>query len=56
MMAFIISCGINDQHTIKRIESIFKNEIPFTYIADGHHRTAAAAHVGEERKLRQSGT
>lgn len=42
---------INDQHTIKRIESIFKSEIPFTYIADGHHRTAAAAHVGEERKL-----
>jgi uncharacterized protein (DUF1015 family) len=42
---------ISDQHTIKRIESIFKNEIPFTYIADGHHRTAAAAHVGEEKKL-----
>jgi uncharacterized protein (DUF1015 family) len=42
---------ISDQHTIRRIESIFKNEIPFTYIADGHHRTAAAAHVGEERKL-----
>jgi uncharacterized protein (DUF1015 family) len=41
---------IGDQHTIRRIESIFKNEIPFTYIADGHHRTAAAAHVGEERK------
>jgi len=45
---------IMDQHTIHRIESIFKNEIPFTYIADGHHRTAAAAHVGEERKLANS--
>jgi uncharacterized protein (DUF1015 family) len=43
---------INDAHTIKRIESIFKKEIAFTYIADGHHRTAAAAHVGEERKLK----
>jgi uncharacterized protein (DUF1015 family) len=42
---------IGDQHAIKRIESIFKNEVPNTYIADGHHRTAAAAHVGEERKL-----
>jgi uncharacterized protein (DUF1015 family) len=42
---------INDQHTIKRIESIFKKEIEYTYIADGHHRTAAAAHVGEDRKL-----
>jgi uncharacterized protein (DUF1015 family) len=42
---------INDDHTIKRIEAILNKEIPFTYIADGHHRTAAAAHVGEERKL-----
>jgi uncharacterized protein (DUF1015 family) len=42
---------IEDSHTIKRIESIFRKEIPYTYIADGHHRTAAAAHVGEERKL-----
>jgi len=41
---------INDQHAIQRIETIFKNEIPYTYIADGHHRTAAAAHVGKERK------
>jgi len=41
---------INDEHTIRRIESIFKKEIPNTYIADGHHRTAAAAHVGEERR------
>ncbi len=42
---------ISDQHAIQRIESIFKNEVPYTYIADGHHRTAAAAHVGEERKI-----
>jgi uncharacterized protein (DUF1015 family) len=50
---------INDAHTINRIESIFEHEVPFTYIADGHHRTAAAAHVGEERKLsnpRHTGT
>jgi uncharacterized protein (DUF1015 family) len=43
---------INDSHTIKRIETIFNKEIPYTYIADGHHRTAAAAHVGEERKMK----
>jgi len=42
---------ISDIHTIGRIESIFRHEIPFTYIADGHHRTAATVHVGEERKL-----
>jgi uncharacterized protein (DUF1015 family) len=41
---------IPEKHTIQRIESIFQKDIPFTYIADGHHRTAAAAHVGEERK------
>jgi len=46
---------ISDQHTINRIESIFRTEIPHTYIADGHHRTAAAAHVGEERKLNNPG-
>jgi uncharacterized protein (DUF1015 family) len=45
---------INDPHTVNRIESIFRKEIPFTYIADGHHRTAAAAHVGEERKKSNS--
>jgi len=41
---------ITDPDTIGRIERIFRDEIPFTYVADGHHRTAAAAHVGEERK------
>ena len=41
---------ISDPATIRTIEKIFREEIPFTYVADGHHRTAAAAHVGEERK------
>lgn len=41
---------IDDKATIKRIEEIFKNEIPSLYVADGHHRTAAAARVGQERK------
>lgn len=41
---------IEDDSLIKRIIEIFKNEIPFLYVADGHHRTAAAARVGEERK------
>lgn len=42
---------IHDKIILKRIEEIFANDIPFTYIADGHHRTAAAALVGNERKL-----
>ncbi|MCK9163116.1 MAG: DUF1015 family protein [Bacteroidales bacterium] len=41
---------INDQSKIKRIEEIFEKDIPTLYVADGHHRTAAAARVGSERK------
>lgn len=41
---------INDSQDVKRIEEIFAKDIKYTYVADGHHRTAAAAHVGEERK------
>jgi len=41
---------VSDGGTIDRIVEIFEKDIPFTYVADGHHRTAAAALVGEERK------
>jgi len=41
---------IEDQATNKRIADIFKNEIPALYVADGHHRTAAAALVGSEKR------
>jgi len=40
---------INDQTVISRIIELFA-AIPNTYIADGHHRTAAAALVGYERR------
>ena len=40
---------IDDPKTINRITEIFA-EIPAMYIADGHHRSAAAAGVGAERK------
>jgi uncharacterized protein (DUF1015 family) len=39
---------INDKATIKRITELFA-AIPALYIADGHHRTAAAALVGNEK-------
>ena len=39
---------IEDKETIDRITSIFET-IPALYIADGHHRTAAAALVGAEK-------
>ncbi len=41
---------ISDPDQISRVVEIFDREIPFTYVADGHHRTAAAALVGQERK------
>jgi uncharacterized protein (DUF1015 family) len=39
---------ITDPATIARITEIFA-DIPALYVADGHHRTAAAALVGQER-------
>ena len=41
---------IDDKATIDRIVEIFAKEIPAMYIADGHHRSAAAALVGQEKK------
>ena len=38
-----------NENTIKRITEIFATISAF-YVADGHHRTAAAALVGEEKK------
>lgn len=40
---------ISDPQQIDRIISLFA-EIPATYVADGHHRTAAAALVGKEKR------
>lgn len=43
---------IEDAKLIKEIETIFDKDIPCLYVADGHHRTAAAARVGQERKAK----
>jgi len=40
---------IDDDAVNARITEIFKN-IPAMYVADGHHRTAAAARVGAEKR------
>ncbi len=40
---------IDDDATNARITEIFKT-IPAMYVADGHHRTAAAARVGAEKR------
>ena len=41
---------IEDDATIARITEIFTKDIDAFYVADGHHRTAAAARVGAEKK------
>lgn len=40
---------VDDAEWIQQIVELFKS-IPEVYVADGHHRTAAAALVGKERK------
>ena len=40
---------ISDDATIKELENLFA-QIPCTYIADGHHRCAAAVKVGLKRR------
>lgn len=41
---------IDDNGLMSKIVRIFKEEIPCLYVADGHHRTAAAARVGLEKR------
>jgi uncharacterized protein (DUF1015 family) len=41
---------IKNKKTNLLIEKLFAEKVPFTYIADGHHRTAAAALVGKEKR------
>lgn len=33
------------------LEQLFAEKVPYTYVADGHHRTAAAARIMEEKKV-----
>jgi uncharacterized protein (DUF1015 family) len=41
---------VKNQETNRLIEKLFAEKVPFTYVADGHHRTAAAALVGKEKR------
>jgi len=54
---FVASDGIGhhfwvvwDEKTNREIERLFAEKVPFMYVADGHHRTAAAALVGKEKR------
>lgn len=39
--------AVADQAAVNRITSIFEQQVPATYIADGHHRAASAAKVSK---------
>jgi uncharacterized protein (DUF1015 family) len=41
---------VRNRKTVKEIERLFTEKVPYTYVADGHHRTAAAALVGKEKR------
>ena len=40
---------IDNASTVSKLENIF-SDVPSLYVADGHHRTAAAARIGQQRK------
>ncbi len=42
--------AINDAAVNMELEKLFETKVPFTYVADGHHRTAAAARIGREKQ------
>lgn len=46
---------VDDKTTVAAIEKLFEKKVPYTYVADGHHRTAAAALVGKERREQNPG-
>ncbi len=39
---------IENVETNKTLEQLFKDKVPYTYVADGHHRTAAAGGMSDE--------
>lgn len=41
---------IHDEEVNQEITRLFETKVPFTYIADGHHRAASAARVAQLKK------
>ncbi len=41
---------VDSRQANKNIEKLFSEKVLHTYVADGHHRTAAAARIGQEKK------
>ena len=45
---------IDDDAVISRITEIFTSDVDAFYVADGHHRTAAAARVGADKRAQNA--
>lgn len=45
---------VNEEQTVDSITQLFATQVPFTYIADGHHRAASAAKVSRQRNTEES--
>ena len=41
---------IDGKEQVERLEQLFEEQVPYTYIADGHHRAASAVRVGIRRR------
>jgi uncharacterized protein (DUF1015 family) len=46
---------INDANKVAAVKELFEKQVPSIYVADGHHRTAAGALVGEEFRNEANG-
>tara|TARA_B100000809_G_scaffold84190_1_gene82569 strand:+ start:5766 stop:7010 length:1245 start_codon:yes stop_codon:yes gene_type:complete len=46
---------IKDTDKVAEIKELFEKQVPSIYVADGHHRTAAGALVGEEFRKEANG-
>ena len=47
--------AVDNLDILNQIESLFQTDVPSIYIADGHHRTAAGALVGQELRDSRNG-
>jgi len=47
--------AIDNVNMLEQIEALFQSDVPSIYIADGHHRTAAGALVGQELRNSRNG-
>jgi uncharacterized protein (DUF1015 family) len=46
---------IDNENIIRKLTELFHEKVPASYIADGHHRTAAAAKVGKQLREENPG-